>query len=72
MEFKINLFSSRGDLNRNGYSPVIGLGEMGEPVQLSPSDAAKAYHYYDINKFNLIVSDRISVNRSLPDVRNHE
>lgn len=63
---------SKEEMNRNGYSPVPGAGEMGEPVQLSPLEASKMRRYYDVNKFNLLVSDRISLNRTLPDVRRKE
>ncbi|XP_076046369.1 polypeptide N-acetylgalactosaminyltransferase 1-like [Oratosquilla oratoria] len=56
-------------LNSNGYSPQPHAGEMGNPVQIPAWEAARMQQLYHINKFNLLASDRISVNRSLPDVR---
>ncbi|GAB6033350.1 UDP-N-acetyl-alpha-D-galactosamine polypeptide N-acetylgalactosaminyltransferase [Chamberlinius hualienensis] len=63
---------SKSELDRNDYNPVPGLGEMGEPVQLSGVETETMHRYYEVNKFNLLASDRISVNRSLPDVRRKE
>lgn len=60
------------EINENGYNPMPGAGEMGEPVQMSPLETVAVRKYYQINKFNLLVSDRVSVNRSLPDVRKAE
>ena len=46
-----------------------GPGEMGKPVIIEPEHKAEAERLFRINEFNLMASDRISVNRSLPDVR---
>ncbi|XP_037074927.1 polypeptide N-acetylgalactosaminyltransferase 3-like [Pollicipes pollicipes] len=56
-------------LNTNGYRPVSGEGEKGLPVIIPSSLSEKMRRLYRINEFNLLASDRISVNRSLPDVR---
>ncbi|XP_063600555.1 polypeptide N-acetylgalactosaminyltransferase 1-like [Penaeus indicus] len=56
-------------LNTNGYNPHVGAGENGDPVQIPNWEMGKMQRLYHINKFNLLASDRISVNRSLPDVR---
>ncbi|CAJ0581165.1 unnamed protein product, partial [Mesorhabditis spiculigera] len=56
-------------LNANEYAPVEGWGEGGSPVRLSLKDELTADDTFGINQFNLYVSDRISINRSLPDIR---
>lgn len=56
-------------LNSNFYNPLPRAGEFGLPVYLPDFLKSKAQALYQINKFNLVVSDRISVNRSLPDPR---
>lgn len=58
------------ELNLNGYRPVEGAGQEGQPVFLEqPSESRKAKRRWHINKFNVVVSDRININRTLPDVR---
>jgi len=44
-------------------------GEMGRPVQLPPSQAALMKEKFRLNQFNLLASDSMAMNRSLPDVR---
>ncbi|KAK4308027.1 hypothetical protein Pmani_020257 [Petrolisthes manimaculis] len=56
-------------LNFNGFSPRPGAGENGEAVFIQSFEAARMQQLYHINKFNLLASDRIALNRSLPDVR---
>uniref|UniRef100_A0A8C6TLS6 Polypeptide N-acetylgalactosaminyltransferase n=1 Tax=Neogobius melanostomus TaxID=47308 RepID=A0A8C6TLS6_9GOBI len=46
-----------------------GNGEQGKPFALS--DADRVDQAYRENGFNIYVSDRISLNRSLPDIRHH-
>ena len=46
-----------------------GPGEMGKPVIIEPENKAESQRLFKINEFNLMASDRISLNRSLPDVR---
>jgi hypothetical protein len=49
---------------------VAGLpGEMGRPVQMLPEEETLMRDKFRLNQFNLLASDRISLNRSLPDVR---
>ena len=55
-------------------APVVpeqpGLpGEMGRPVQLPAGQDALMREKFRLNQFNLLASDTISMNRSLPDVR---
>ena len=46
-----------------------GAGEDGQPVFLKNREQIKAKRLFHINKFNIVASDRIALNRSLPDVR---
>uniref|UniRef100_A0AAV2J9B5 Glycosyltransferase 2-like domain-containing protein n=1 Tax=Knipowitschia caucasica TaxID=637954 RepID=A0AAV2J9B5_KNICA len=46
-----------------------GNGEQGQATPLS--DADRVDQAYRENGFNIYVSDRISLNRSLPDIRHH-
>lgn len=57
-------------LNTNNYNPVEGAGDMGNPVVIPSKDLLTMQQLFQINRFNLLASDRISFNRSLPDVRN--
>ncbi|KAJ0174607.1 hypothetical protein K1T71_009715 [Dendrolimus kikuchii] len=56
-------------INSNNYAPVAGAGENGRPVQLSPRELITAGELYTLHSYNILVSDRISINRSLPDMR---
>lgn len=47
----------------------IGLGEHGLPATIDPSERDLEQQEYRRNGFNGYLSDRISVNRSVPDVR---
>ncbi|XP_045121759.1 polypeptide N-acetylgalactosaminyltransferase 1-like [Portunus trituberculatus] len=56
-------------LNTNGYSPDPKAGALGSPVEIPTWDSARMQKLYHINRFNLLASDRIPVNRTLPDIR---
>lgn len=56
-------------INSNNYAPMPGAGEGGKPVQLSPRELITAAELYTLHSYNILVSDRISINRSLPDMR---
>lgn len=62
---------SQDFLNTNNYNPIDGEGENGNPVVVPSKDLLLMQQLFQINRFNLLVSDRISVNRSLDDVRNN-
>uniref|UniRef100_A0A182W887 Ricin B lectin domain-containing protein n=1 Tax=Anopheles minimus TaxID=112268 RepID=A0A182W887_9DIPT len=55
----------QNDLNR------VGPGEQGKPATLSPeeSDSEKRKELYYQNGFNALLSDKISINRSIADLR---
>lgn len=44
-------------------------GEMGKPVQLPADQETLMREKFRLNQFNVLASDIISLNRSLPDVR---
>jgi len=50
---------------------VPGLGERGEPVVLSGREGETAEELMKTEAFNLIVSDKISYTRDVPDTRDH-
>ncbi|CAB3402910.1 unnamed protein product [Caenorhabditis bovis] len=66
-EKKKNL--TKEQLNTNEYSPIEGWGEGGRAVHLSPEQHKLSEETFAVNQFNLYISDRISMNRSLPDIR---
>ncbi|XP_066489960.1 polypeptide N-acetylgalactosaminyltransferase 13 isoform X6 [Tiliqua scincoides] len=49
--------------------PSEGPGEMGKAVLIPKDDQEKMKELFKINQFNLMASDLIAFNRSLPDVR---
>lgn len=49
--------------------PHEGPGEMGKPVVIPKEDQEKMKEMFKINQFNLMASEMIAFNRSLPDVR---
>ena len=55
--------------NTNNYAPIDGEGENGKPVVIPAKDILRMQQQFQINRFNLLASDRISLNRTLPDVR---
>lgn len=56
-------------LNRNMFDPKPKEGRDGTPVIIPPHMSLQMQKLYRINRFNLMASDRIPLNRSLPDVR---
>lgn len=46
-----------------------GPGEMGRPVHIEKEMETEMKEKFRENQFNLMASDRISLNRTLPDVR---
>lgn len=49
-----------------------GMGEHGRPAFLSPSLDVRKEKLYQVNGFNAALSDEISVNRSVPDIRHSD
>ncbi|VDO95189.1 unnamed protein product [Soboliphyme baturini] len=60
------------ELNINQYSPVPGMGEMGRPVKMNAVEEVRSMKLFAINQFNIVASDLMAVNRSLPDVRHQD
>lgn len=54
------------------FSPDPSAGRDGEGVIIPPFESPKMSKLFQINRFNLMASDRIPLNRSLPDVRRKE
>ncbi|XP_072941507.1 N-acetylgalactosaminyltransferase 6-like [Epargyreus clarus] len=47
----------------------VGIGEHGEPAHLSSAEKDLEEKLYAVNGFNGALSDKIALNRSLPDIR---
>lgn len=58
-------FSVPAVMSRTHEAP----GEMGKAVIIPKEDQDKMKELFKINQFNLMASDMIALNRSLPDVR---
>lgn len=56
-------------INQNNFNPVPKAGKNGFPVVIESHDFVKMQQLFRINKFNLLASDKIPLNRSLPDFR---
>ncbi|CAK9812671.1 Polypeptide N-acetylgalactosaminyltransferase 3 [Anthophora quadrimaculata] len=56
-------------INKNMFNPRPFEGKNGSPVLVPAKDFYKMQQLFQINRFNLMASDRIPLNRSLPDVR---
>ncbi|XP_073962003.1 polypeptide N-acetylgalactosaminyltransferase 3-like [Choristoneura fumiferana] len=56
-------------INSNKYAPVPGVGEGGQPVQLAQSEIIPARELFSLHFYNIFAGDKISINRSLPDMR---
>ena len=51
------------------HNPSDWPGENGRPVEMNKEDQVHYKEKFQLNQFNLIASDRIALNRSLPDFR---
>ncbi|XP_046513789.1 polypeptide N-acetylgalactosaminyltransferase 13 isoform X1 [Equus quagga] len=61
----LSVFHTAAVISRNQEGP----GEMGKAVLIPKDDHEKMKELFKINQFNLMASDLIALNRSLPDVR---
>jgi polypeptide N-acetylgalactosaminyltransferase len=50
----------------------VGLGEMGQPAKLSGRKRMQERQIFEQNGYNGLLSDTISLNRSVPDIRHKE
>ena len=64
----VNIPPQRDGGARKEQSPP-GPGDMGRPVNIPPEKEKEMKELFKINQFNLMASDMISVNRTLPDYR---
>ena len=60
---------TKDELNKVDFHPEPGAGEEGRPVFLKPHEQIKSKRLFHINEFNLVVSNKISLDRALEDVR---
>jgi len=60
------------ELNSNNLDPEAGAGEGGRPVNLKPREVIRAKRLFHINQFNIVASDKISLDRKLEDQRSAE
>ncbi|XP_019758989.1 polypeptide N-acetylgalactosaminyltransferase 3 isoform X2 [Dendroctonus ponderosae] len=56
-------------INSNNFNPQPNAGRNGNPVIIEPKDLLEMQQLFQINRFNLLASDKIPLNRSLPDYR---
>lgn len=68
--------TTSADENFRYWSPVVvnsnpshWPGEMGRAVVIPPEEEELRREKFKLNQFNLLASDRIALNRTLPDVR---
>lgn len=68
----VSLNLSQEFLNTNTFEGgIAGEGEDGAPVVIPSKDLLLMQQLFQINRFNLLASDRMSANRTLQDVRNN-
>ena len=63
---------TKEELNRNKFQPEEGVGEGGRPVYLKQHEQIQSKRLFHINQFNILVSDKISLDRQLEDVRSSD
>ncbi|CAG2176066.1 unnamed protein product, partial [Oppiella nova] len=67
--YKPEELSTWAPVETNKTNPVKWLGEFGKGVNIGPEELDLKNELFEVNKFNLLASDRIAFNRSIPDVR---
>ena len=65
------LSESHNEFAEDDAKIVPGLGEMGEPVVLQGREGDLGETIMKTEAFNLVVSDKISYTREIPDTRDH-
>lgn len=51
------------------YNFCLGIGEHGKPANLTAADLPNYEKLYKVNGFNAALSDKIAVDRAIPDIR---
>jgi len=51
---------------------IVVTGERGEPVYITPDEQQKADRSIREYGFNMVASDKIAMNRTIPDLRMSE
>lgn len=64
--------ATKDDFNQNNFNPVESEGANGKPVVIPPRESLIMQRMFQVNRFNLLASDRIPLNRTLPDYRKKE
>lgn len=49
----------------------IGIGEQGKPAHLTASESSVYDELFKVNGFNAALSDKIALDRALPDIRHN-
>lgn len=49
-----------------------GIGEHGEPAHIKPDEESERKRLFGLNGFNGLLSDKVSLNRSVADIRHKE
>lgn len=51
------------------YFSQLGIGEHGKPAHLTSAESTDYEKLYKVNGFNAALSDKIALDRALPDIR---
>ena len=69
--FGLYSFGENNEFAEDEAKIVPGLGEMGEPVVLQGREGDLGESIMKTEAFNLVVSDKISYTREVPDTRDN-
>jgi hypothetical protein len=69
---ELRLFRLKRYLDYQTRPPRVGPGENGEPVTLAPEEQKIADEKWKNASFNVVASDKIALDRAIPDTRREE